>query len=94
ALAGLGKKAEAIAAAERALELMPESRDAFKAMYRWDDLARVLTIVGEYDRATEVLERILSRPGRLSVQLLRLDPAWAPLRGHPGFQALLESPTE
>jgi hypothetical protein len=75
-------KEEAIAAAERGLELMPETRDAYKAMYRWQDLARVYSMVGEPDRAIDVLERILSRPGRYSVHILRLDPTWDV---HTGF---------
>ena len=83
-------KEEAIAAAERGLELMPETRDAYKAMYRWQDLARVYSMVGEPDRAIDVLERIPSRSGRYSVHILRLDPTWDPLRDHPRFQALLE----
>ncbi len=83
-------KEEAIAAAERGLELMPETRDAYKAMYRWQDLPRVYSMVGEPDRAIDVLERILSRPGRYSVHILRPDPTWDPLRDHPRFQALLE----
>ena len=31
------------------------------------------------------------RPSKISVPLLRLDPAWAPLRDHPRFQKLIES---
>ncbi len=40
--------------------------------------------------AIDQLEFLLSRPGVLSVSLLRLDPTWDPLRDHPRFQRLLE----
>ncbi len=40
--------------------------------------------------AIDQLEFLLSRPGELSVALLRLDPTWDPLRDHPRFQKLLE----
>jgi hypothetical protein len=47
-------------------------------------------MVGEFDAAIDQLEFLLSIPGRMSVPLLRLDPAWEPLREHPRFKRLLE----
>ena len=46
--------------------------------------------VGEVDKALDLIDELLSIPCWLSVGLLRLDPAWDPLREHPRFQALLE----
>lgn len=91
ALAGLGRGAEAIAAAERAVGLMPRERDASKALYRLEDLARVLAMVGEHDRAVEVLTDLVESPGILSAAWLRVDPRYSRLRDHPGFQALVEN---
>jgi hypothetical protein len=48
-------------------------------------------MVGEFDAAIDRLEFLLSIPGQLSIPLLRLDPAWNPLRNHPRFQKLIES---
>jgi hypothetical protein len=48
-------------------------------------------MVGEYDLAIEQFEYLLSIPGELSIPLLRLDPAWNPLRDHPRFKKLVES---
>jgi hypothetical protein len=47
-------------------------------------------MVGEYDAAIEQLEFLLERPGWISIPLLRLDPAWDPLRKHPRFKKLVE----
>ena len=53
-------------------------------------LAAIYTEVGEYEKATERLEYLLTIPGDLSVNLLRIDPVWDPLRDHPRFQRLLD----
>jgi len=58
---------------------------------RVDDLARIYVMVGEFDAAIDQLEFLLSNPGWMSIPLLRLDPAWAPLRDHPRFKKLIES---
>ena len=54
-------------------------------------LAATYTEVGEYDKATDRLEYLLTIPGDLSVNLLEVDPAWDPLREHPEVQRLLET---
>ena len=75
---------------KRAVELLPVEKEAWRGTYRIEDLARIYTVVGEYDKAIDKLESLLSRPGMLSVNILKLDPVWDPLRDHPRFQRLLE----
>jgi non-specific serine/threonine protein kinase len=89
AYAGLGREQDAIHAGNRAVELMPVSKDAFKGVKRVEDLARIYAMVGKYDAAIDRIDYLLSIPGELSVQLLHLDPTWAPLHDHPRFQALI-----
>lgn len=91
AYAGLGRKQDAIREGKLAVELLPVARDAWKGLYRIEDLARIYVMVGEFDAAIDQLEYLLSIPGELSIPLLRLDPAWDPLRDHPRFKKLLES---
>jgi len=38
----------------------------------------------------EAYRNLLTRPSRPCVPLVRLDPAWDPLRKHPRFQKFLE----
>jgi hypothetical protein len=38
----------------------------------------------------EQLKALLSVPSYYSLPLLRIDPAWEPLRNHPDFRALME----
>ena len=90
AYAGLGRKEDAIREGKLAVELLPVTKDAWKGLYRIADLARVYVMVDEYDKAIDQLEFLLSRPGVLSIPLLRLDPTWNPLRNHPRFKNLVE----
>lgn len=88
--AGQGKKQNAIQAAEKAVELLSVSKEAYRGTFRLKDLALVYTMVGEYDQALDKIEYLLSIPGEMSLPLLQLDPRWAPLKGSPRFQRLIE----
>jgi serine/threonine protein kinase/tetratricopeptide (TPR) repeat protein len=88
--AGLGRQQDAIREGELAVELSPVSKDAMKGPHRLEDLARIYVMVGNFDAAIKKIEDLLSMPSELSIALLRLDPAWEPLRNHPRFQRLIE----
>jgi TolB-like protein/Flp pilus assembly protein TadD len=90
AFALLGRKDEAVRAGEHAMELMPASKDALVNHNLTIELAKIYSRVGEIDKALDLVEELLSIPSDLSVGLLRLDPAWDPLRNNPRFQAILE----
>ncbi|MFC1539321.1 hypothetical protein ACFL6H_07850 [Candidatus Latescibacterota bacterium] len=90
AYAGLGRKEDAIREGKLGVALLPISKEAMVGISRVEDLARIYVMVGEYDIAIEQLEFLLSRPGDMTVHLLRLDPIWKPLREHQRFQYLLK----
>jgi len=89
ALAGLGRSAEAVREGERAVALVPVSKDAEWNPYLQANLARIYVLLGERDEAIEQLEIVLSRPGPLSAGWLRADPFWDSLRANPRFQRLV-----
>jgi serine/threonine-protein kinase len=89
-LAWLGEKDAAIAEAQRATDLRPESKDAFDGPRVTEDVAQVYAILGENARAIELLGGLLNRPSGVTVELLRVNPIWDPLRGDPAFQKLCE----
>ena len=87
-LAWLGEKDAAIAEAQRAMDLRPESKDAFEGPPITEQAAQVYAILGDNARAIELLDGLLSRPSEVTLQILKLNPAWDPLRNDPGFQTL------
>lgn len=89
--AGLGRKKEAIEEGLAAVSLMPVTKEFYKGIFRLEDLARIYTMVGEYDLALEQLDQLLSMPSLMSVNLLKKDPAWKPLWDLPEFEALMVS---
>jgi TolB-like protein/Tfp pilus assembly protein PilF len=87
-LAWTGERDAAIAHAQRATDLRPESKDAFDGPRITEDVAQVYAILGDNGRAIELLDGLLSRPTQVTLQSLRVNPAWDPIRNDPAFQAL------
>jgi serine/threonine-protein kinase len=90
-LAALGEKEDAIKEGKRAVELLPESEDAFDGPQATESLALIYAWTGEFDEAFRLLDHLLVIPNfTLTVPILKLDPLWDPLRKDLRFQALIE----
>jgi TolB-like protein/Flp pilus assembly protein TadD len=89
-LAALGRKQEAIAEGKRAVELLPESQDAFDGPQGTAALAQIYAWTGESDEAFRLLDHLLRIPNGLTISMLKLDPVWDPLRKDPRYQALID----
>jgi serine/threonine-protein kinase len=89
ALAYLGRKADAIRDGERAVALLPSTKDGYTGPYLEHQLVRIYLLVGETDKALDHLEPLLKAPYHLSPGWLRIDPAFAGLKGNPRFDRLM-----
>jgi TolB-like protein len=89
-LAALGQKEEAITEGKRAVELLPESQDAFDGPQVAAALAQIYAWTGESDEAFRLLDHLFGIPNGLTVPMFKLDPAWDPLRKDPRYQALID----
>jgi hypothetical protein len=88
----LGRNAEAIALAQRAVAVLPISEDSFSGTYQLVGLAQIAAWTDEPDQAVKTIRQLLAMPagGVMSIDRLKLDPVWDPLRKDPRFQALLK----
>ena len=90
ALAYAGHKEEAIRAGLHGVSLLPISSDALSGPYFQHQLARIYLLVGEPEKALDVLEPLLKIPYYLSPGWLKIDPTFDPLRSNPRFKKLVE----
>jgi len=98
AYAILDEKSSALNEAQRAIALVPSSKDRLSGPGYEENLALIETIIGENSRAISTLTRLLQTPyggwiygpAPVTPALLRLDPLWDPLRADPAFQKLCE----
>ncbi len=97
AYAVMREKDSALKLAERAIMLQPRAKDAMAGPTFEENLALIQTIFGEYSRAISTFTQLLQTPyvswvypTPITPALLRLDPAWDPLRSDPRFQKLCE----
>ena len=95
-------RTDAIREGRRAVELEPESKNAFHGAGWAANLALVYALTGEQDQAITLIERLLSTPGpvcatsdassNITLADLRLRWEWDSLRGNPRFQKILAGP--
>ena len=89
AYAGLGMKEKAIQTAKKAVELEPINKNAWDGPRHHHWLAYIYSMVGEYDKALDEIELLLSTPYYFTTWNLKLSPFWDPLRDNPRFQELV-----
>jgi len=89
-LALMGRKADAIEEAGRALKMRETALDASTGPYVRYQAARVFIQAGAYDRALDLIEPLLTTNySDLSPAWLGLEPVFRPLRGNPRFEKLM-----
>jgi TolB-like protein len=89
--ANLGQKDLAVSEAQHAIDLMPTSKDIYDGALVLEGLAQVYTWTGDHDRAIETLQKLVAMPGYTNYGRLKLHPLWAPLRGDPRFEKIVNS---
>jgi hypothetical protein len=85
------RNGDALRFAYEAAESLSVEKDAAGGVLFLSNLAQVQARAGEPTEAVKTLQRLLSIPAgyNVSIQRLKIDPVWDPIRSDPGFQQLL-----
>jgi tetratricopeptide (TPR) repeat protein len=86
AYAGLGRGVDAVRHGERALTLLPLSRDAAESPLQFYLLAQIHARLGHGNAALARLDEMFSVPGFYSVTWIDRDPGFAPLRADARYK--------
>jgi len=100
AYALLGRKDDAIRAAQHAIEVTAGPLDSIEKNHMSSALAMVYALCAEPDKAIALIEQLLTLPVEMehgaiysmSLTALKWRWQWDPLRSHPRFQKLLAGP--
>lgn len=87
--AALENKEVAISEGERAVALLPVSKNAIEGPLLIKHLAVIYALTGDKDRALKRLDDAVHLPSYLSYGQLRLNPIWDSLRGDPRFDKIV-----
>ena len=87
----LGQPDRAVAEGQRAIDLLPISKNSLEGSQWVEALAEIQSQLGHADAAFALLKQLLDMPAgdAMSVWALKLDPVWDPLRADPRFQNLI-----
>jgi eukaryotic-like serine/threonine-protein kinase len=88
ALAIVGRSGDAIAQAGHATALFPFPGDAWDGPVYQEQVGRLYVMLGQPERALDLLEPLLHVPYTLTPAQLRTDPDFVPLRANPRFVQL------
>lgn len=87
-LARLDRHDDAIRMGQKAIDLMPLSRDAVLGSEVLEGLAGIYADCDLHEEAIDIIEQLLSMPSSMSHAVLMINPRWDALREHPQYKRI------
>ena len=88
--AALGRIDEALSEVNTGIRLSPYVRESTKKSLESANLAIVYTLANDYENALKQIDLLLSLPSGFSINRLKLDPVYDPLRKLPGYKEIID----
>ncbi len=88
-LAGLGEKEKAISELNRVIESDPTWTKKRREYAQSSYLSIIYILTGDYEDAIKQIDYLISNPTGLSVNILKLDPLYDPLRNLKGYKEII-----
>jgi TolB-like protein/Tfp pilus assembly protein PilF len=87
---GLGNKERALNeySRYRGVKIEDITKNNYKDL--WGNLLKIYILLGDYDNALEQIDAMLSKPTHFSVNILKLDPLYDPLRNLSGYKKIID----
>jgi len=92
ACAGMDLKEEALDAGRKAMEILNLTNDTYSGYFPEMNMVRILVLLGDYNEAMKRLEKIINYTGFITVEILKLDPFWDPVRNNAKFIEIVNNP--
>jgi tetratricopeptide (TPR) repeat protein len=89
-LASLGERKQALQQGKQAVHILSAEKDVTYGPNREMELALIHTILGEFDAALDIIEKLLAIECYMSPVWLNLDPRWEPMKKQPRYNRILE----
>jgi serine/threonine-protein kinase len=89
AMAHLGRKEDAIRLGPAGAAAVPMEKDIGNGPYAQYVLIRIYLLVGENDKALDLLGPLLKVPNAITPQWTRIDPAFKPLQGNARYEKMV-----
>ena len=88
--ARLGRHDEALSEGNKAIELLPLSKDAEYGLPYVEDLARIYILIGKEDLALDQIEMLWRIPSWISIKWFKMNPQYDQLNNNPRFQSIIK----
>jgi TolB-like protein/DNA-binding winged helix-turn-helix (wHTH) protein/cytochrome c-type biogenesis protein CcmH/NrfG len=82
---------KALIEAKASVSMRPRETDALGHTAAVTVTAQILGRAGRIEEAVALVEELLTAPSGVSPAILRIDPEWASLRGHPRIEEIIHS---